>query len=76
LRAVDECSVREAADALDIPEATVRSRFFRARAQLRQSLSAVADGAPGTCARRHHHDQAHSCSPAGADKSNRDEFRS
>lgn len=47
LRAVQELSVSEAAAALDIPEATVRTRFFRARAQLRESLSAAADGALG-----------------------------
>lgn len=39
LRAVEEMSVEEVAAALDIPEATVRTRFFRARAQLRESLS-------------------------------------
>ncbi len=39
LRAVEEMSVEEVSAALDIPEATVRTRFFRARAQLRESLS-------------------------------------
>jgi RNA polymerase sigma-70 factor (ECF subfamily) len=39
LRACEELSVREAAAALDIPEATVRTRFFRARRQLRRSLA-------------------------------------
>jgi RNA polymerase sigma-70 factor, ECF subfamily len=39
LRAVEEMSVEEVAAALDIPETTVRTRFFRARAQLRESLS-------------------------------------
>ena len=39
LRAVEEMSVEEAATALDIPEATVRSRFFRARGLLREGLS-------------------------------------
>jgi len=39
LRAVEELSVEEVAAALEIPEATVRTRFFRARAQLRASLS-------------------------------------
>ncbi len=39
LRAVEEMSVDEVASLLGIPEATVRSRFFRARAQLRGSLS-------------------------------------
>lgn len=39
LRAVQELSVEETAIALDIPEATVRSRFFRARGLLRESLA-------------------------------------
>ena len=39
LRAVEEMTVEEVAAALDLPEATVRTRFFRARAQLRASLS-------------------------------------
>lgn len=39
LRAVEEMPVEEVAALLDIPEATVRTRFFRARAQLRESLS-------------------------------------
>jgi len=39
LRAVQELSVEETASALDIPEATVRSRFFRARGLLRESLA-------------------------------------
>ncbi|MCM2250914.1 MAG: RNA polymerase sigma factor [Ramlibacter sp.] len=39
LRAVQEMTVEEVAVALAIPEATVRTRFFRARAQLRESLS-------------------------------------
>jgi RNA polymerase sigma-70 factor (ECF subfamily) len=39
LRAVEEMSVEEVSAALNIPEATVRTRFFRARAQLRESLS-------------------------------------
>lgn len=39
LRAVEEMTVEEVAAALAIPEATVRTRFFRARAQLRESLS-------------------------------------
>ena len=38
LRAVEEMSCEEVAQALDIPEATVRSRFFRARSQLRAAL--------------------------------------
>ena len=47
LRAVEEFSVEEAAAALDIPEATVRSRFFRARGLLRESLSREIDLAHG-----------------------------
>lgn len=39
LRGVQEMSVEEAAAALGIPEATVRSRFFRARSLLREGLS-------------------------------------
>lgn len=39
LRAVEEMSVEEVSAALDIPETTVRTRFFRARAQLREGLS-------------------------------------
>lgn len=38
LRAVEEMSGEEVALCLDIPEATVRSRFFRARSQLRAAL--------------------------------------
>jgi RNA polymerase sigma-70 factor (ECF subfamily) len=43
LRAVDEMSVREVARALDIPEATVRTRFYRARALMRESLASEID---------------------------------
>src|SRR5438045_2483712 len=39
LRAVEEMTVEEVAAALEIPEATVRTRFFRARALLRESLA-------------------------------------
>ncbi|WP_423459651.1 RNA polymerase sigma factor [Ottowia sp. VDI28] len=39
LRGVQEMSVEEVAHALAIPEATVRSRFFRARSLLREGLS-------------------------------------
>ena len=39
LRGVEEMSVEETALALDIPQATVRSRFFRARGLLREGLS-------------------------------------
>ncbi len=39
LRAVEELSVEETAAVLEIPEATVRTRFFRARSLLREGLS-------------------------------------
>jgi RNA polymerase sigma-70 factor (ECF subfamily) len=39
LRSVEELSVEETARALDLPEATVRSRHFRARSMLRESLA-------------------------------------
>lgn len=39
LRGVQEMSVEDVALALDIPESTVRSRFFRARSLLREGLS-------------------------------------
>ena len=39
LRGVQELSVEEVAAALGLPEATVRSRFFRARGILREGLS-------------------------------------
>jgi RNA polymerase sigma-70 factor (ECF subfamily) len=39
MRALEEMSVEEVAGLLHIPEATVRSRFFRARAQLREALA-------------------------------------
>ncbi|MEO7253720.1 MAG: RNA polymerase sigma factor [Casimicrobium sp.] len=39
LRAVEEMSVEETAASLGIPEATVRTRFFRARGMLREALS-------------------------------------
>lgn len=38
LRAVEEMSVEEVAAVLSVPEATVRTRFFRARSLLRESL--------------------------------------
>lgn len=38
LRAVEDMTVEEVAVCLDIPPATVRSRYFRARAMLRQSV--------------------------------------
>lgn len=39
LRAVEDLSVEEVAGLLDLPEATVRTRFFRARGLLREGLS-------------------------------------
>lgn len=39
LREVEEMSVQETADALSIPSATVRTRLFRARALLRESIA-------------------------------------
>ncbi len=45
LRGVEELSVEETAQALDLPEATVRTRFFRARGLLRESLSREIDRA-------------------------------
>lgn len=47
LRGVQEMSVEEVAVALAIPEATVRSRFFRARGMLREGLSRDIDMAIG-----------------------------
>lgn len=43
LRAVEEMSVEEVATALDIPQATVRSRFFRARSLMREGLAQAMD---------------------------------
>lgn len=43
LRALEEFSVEETAAALGIPEATVRTRFFRARRLLREALSTEID---------------------------------
>lgn len=39
MRALEEMTAGEVADLLHIPEATVRTRFFRARAQLREALA-------------------------------------
>ncbi|WIT14186.1 RNA polymerase sigma factor [Paucibacter sediminis] len=47
LRAVEEMSVEEVALALQLPAATVRTRFFRARALLREALSQDMDVATG-----------------------------
>ena len=43
LRAVEELSVEETAGVLGIPQATVRSRLFRARSLLREALAAKID---------------------------------
>lgn len=45
LRALEELSVEETAALLDIPEATVRTRYFRARSLLRESLAREVDAA-------------------------------
>lgn len=45
LRCVEEMSVEETAEYLDIPEATVRTRLFRARKLLRESLAQDFDDA-------------------------------
>jgi RNA polymerase sigma-70 factor (ECF subfamily) len=47
MREVEEMTARETADALGIPEATVRTRLFRARALLRESLERDMDAARG-----------------------------
>jgi len=47
LRAVQEMDVAETAAALNLPESTVRTRFFRARSLLRESLSRDFDMAVG-----------------------------
>jgi RNA polymerase sigma-70 factor (ECF subfamily) len=39
LRAVEELSVEEVAAALELPPATVRTRYFRARSLLREALA-------------------------------------
>jgi RNA polymerase sigma-70 factor (ECF subfamily) len=43
LRALEEMTVEETAACLDIPEATVRTRYFRARGLLRDALSRELD---------------------------------
>jgi RNA polymerase sigma-70 factor (ECF subfamily) len=45
LRALEELNVEETATTLGIPEATVRSRYFRARAMLRAALASEIEGA-------------------------------
>ena len=47
LRAVEEISVEETAVSLGLPESTVRTRFFRARSLLRESLAQDVDRAYG-----------------------------
>lgn len=47
LRCVEEMSVEETAACLDIPEATVRSRLFRARGLLRESVAQEIDMSQG-----------------------------
>jgi RNA polymerase sigma-70 factor (ECF subfamily) len=47
LRAIEECSVEDVAAALNLPEATVRTKFFRARGLLREGLSRDIDLAIG-----------------------------
>jgi RNA polymerase sigma-70 factor (ECF subfamily) len=43
LRAVEEMTVEDTAATLDIPEATVRTRYFRARSLLREALAREID---------------------------------
>ncbi len=43
LRSVEEMSIEETAQCLGIPEATVRSRHFRARQMLRDALAEEVD---------------------------------
>ena len=43
LRGIEELTVEETSAALGVPEATVRSRFFRARGMLREALSREID---------------------------------
>lgn len=45
LRALEEMSVEETAACLSIPEATVRTRFFRARSMLREAIAREVDTA-------------------------------
>lgn len=48
LRAVEDLSVQETAAILGIPEATVRSQYFRARGLLREALARDFDNAAGS----------------------------
>ena len=43
LREVEDMTVEETATALGIPEATVRSRLFRAKSRLREALAQEMD---------------------------------
>lgn len=43
MRALEEMSVEETAECLGIPDATVRTRFFRAKSMLREALSREID---------------------------------
>lgn len=45
LRGLEELTVEEAAKSLGIPEATVRTRFFRAKGLLREAIAREIDGA-------------------------------
>lgn len=47
LRAIEELSVAEVAEALEIPETTVRTRFYRARGLMREGLASELDVALG-----------------------------
>lgn len=47
MRSVEDMSVEEVARCLDMPEATVRSRHFRARALLREALARELDAVEG-----------------------------
>jgi RNA polymerase sigma-70 factor, ECF subfamily len=47
MREVEDMTVEETAECLSIPEATVRTRLHRARAQLRESLALELDAAYG-----------------------------
>jgi DNA-directed RNA polymerase specialized sigma24 family protein len=47
LRSVEELSVEETADSLAISQETVRTRYFRAKGMLRESLAKEVDFAEG-----------------------------
>ena len=51
LRAIEEMSVEDVATALDLPEATVRTRLFRARGLLRERTVARHRRGNGRCLR-------------------------